>query len=181
MNAVVRSVDPTQPVFNVRMMDEVLGGSVAPRRTNTQLTAIFALLALLVASARVYAVVSYGVATPSRERGIRSALGASGSRLVGMISREIVWISATGMAIELAFALVFTQTLSETVYGVDVHDGFSDARVPLVLLMPIVLAILITASRAFRVFTNHIRFFNHPPIVVAIHQIHHAMFSKSCD
>ncbi|MFI5235933.1 MAG: ADOP family duplicated permease, partial [Gemmatimonadales bacterium] len=88
MQAAIHSVDPSQAIYHLRTMDDVLSTSVAPRRTNTILISLFAALALVLASFGVYAVVAYGVAQRSHEFGIRSALGATGRDLVGLVSRE---------------------------------------------------------------------------------------------
>ncbi|MEP6834413.1 MAG: ABC transporter permease [Gemmatimonas sp.] len=151
MNEVVRSVDPGQAVFNLRMMDDVVGTAVAPRRTSTQLISLFAVLAVLLASIGVYAVVSYGVASRARELGIRSALGATGSSLLAMISREMVWTSVIGIGVGLGAAWAFAQTLQGMLYGVNVHDPLSFLLVPLTLIVPTVFATVIPASRALRV------------------------------
>ncbi|MEP6778317.1 MAG: ABC transporter permease [Gemmatimonadaceae bacterium] len=148
-DAVLR-VDKSQAVFNVRMMDEVVSKSVAPRRTNTLLIAAFAALALLLASVGVYAVVSHGVSHRTRELGIRSALGASGSDLVRLISSEMLWVTIIGIVVGLAGAWALAKTLSSLVYGVDVHDGFTFAIVPLALIIPTLLATLLPARRVLR-------------------------------
>ena len=151
MNEIVRSVDPSQAVFNVRMMDDVIGSAISPRRTNTVLIATFALLALVLASVGVYAVVSFGVSNRAKELGIRSALGASGSNLLALISREMAWTSAIGIGVGLAIAWAFAQTVQSLVYGIDVHDALTFVAVPIVLLLPTFLATLVPAWRAYRV------------------------------
>ena len=151
MTEAVRSMDRGQAVFNVRMMDEVVGRSVAPRRTNTMLIAIFAGLALLLAALGVYAVVAYGVTQRSREFGIRSALGATSWSLLGMVSREMVAVLLAGVGIGLLAAWALARVLAALLYGVDVHDPFTFAAVPLVLLIPAAVATLVPASRAMRV------------------------------
>jgi ABC-type antimicrobial peptide transport system permease subunit len=133
------------------MMDEVIGSSVAPRRTNTLLISMFALLALLLASVGVYAVVSYSVSSRSKELGIRSALGATGSSLLAMISREMVWTASIGIAVGLGCAWAFARTLQGLVYGVEVHDTLSFVLVPLVLIVPTILATAIPALGALRI------------------------------
>ena len=80
------------------MMDDVIGASVAPRRTNTLLISAFATLALLLASLGVYGVISYGVAQRSRELGIRAALGATASDLMSLVSREMLWVVGVGLS-----------------------------------------------------------------------------------
>lgn len=151
MNEVVRSVDPSQPVFNMRMMDDVVGSAIAPRRINMQLISMFALIALLLASVGVYAVVSYGVSTREKELGIRSALGATGASLLTLISREMFSTSAIGISVGLAGAWMFAQTVQSLVYGVAVHDTISFVIVPIVLLLPTAVATVVPAWRAYRV------------------------------
>ncbi|MEP6834412.1 MAG: ABC transporter permease [Gemmatimonas sp.] len=151
MTAVVRSVDKTQAVFNARMMNDVLDLSVSPRRTNTLLINTFALLALALASVGIYAVVSYGVSHRSRELGIRSALGATGSSLMRMISREMVWVVIAGVGVGLAGAWALAKTMESLVYGIDVHDLRTFVIVPLSLIVPVVVATLIPARKVLSV------------------------------
>lgn len=151
MTEVVRSVDPAQAVFNVRMMEDVIGTAVTPRRTNTVLIATFALLALALASVGVYAVVSFSVSNRSKELGIRSALGASGGRLLAMISREMAWVAVGGVTVGLIGAWAWAKTVQSLVYGIEVHDTVSFVLVPLVLLLPTLFATVVPAWRAYRV------------------------------
>lgn len=151
MQAAVRSVDPSQVVYHVRTMDEVLSTSVAPRRTNTLLISLFAGLALLLASLGVYAVVAHGVAQRAREFGIRAALGATGFDLVSLVSREIAWVTAIGLAAGLAGAWALARVADSLMYGVTPHDPLTFIIVPIVLLVPVVLATLLPARRALHV------------------------------
>lgn len=151
MNEVVRSVDPRQAVFNLRMMQDVVDSSVAPRRTNTILIVSFALLALMLASVGVYAVVAFGVSSRAKELGIRSAMGATGVRLLMMITIEIGWVAMIGISIGLGGAWAVSQALQAMLYGVNAHDPLSFALVPLVLLIPTALATVVPAMRAIRV------------------------------
>jgi predicted permease len=147
----VRAMDPSQAVYNVRMMDEVVSTSVAPRRANTLLISAFAMLALVLAALGVYAVVSYGVTQRAREFGIRSALGATGQDLVRHVAAEMVPVTAIGVAVGLGGAWALARVLSSLVFGVDVHDAATFALVPLALVLPVVLATLVPARRAMRV------------------------------
>src|SRR4029078_9913901 len=94
----VRRADRTQAVYNVKMMEDVLGASVAPRRTNMMLIGIFAGVALVLSALGVYAVVAYGVAQRGRELGIRSALGANAANLVALVAGELLWVALAGVA-----------------------------------------------------------------------------------
>jgi putative ABC transport system permease protein len=151
MQDAVRSVDRRQAVFNVRMMEAVLGNAVAPRRTNTLLIAIFAGLALLLAALGVYAVMAYGVAQRSREFGIRAALGATARDIVALVTREMAIVIALGVSIGVAAAWGLSRVLAALLYGVDTHDPATFGTVPVVLVVAAVLATLIPAWRATRV------------------------------
>ena len=147
----VRTVDPTQAVFNVRMMDDVIGASVAPRRTNTVLITAFATLALVLASLGVYAVIAHGVAQRSRELGIRAALGATAGDLVSLVSREMLWVIAAGLAVGALGAWALARVMTTLLYNVDPHDAMTFTAVPLVLAVTAALATLGPAWRARRV------------------------------
>ena len=147
----VRAVDATQAVYNVRMMDDVVGASVAPRRTNTLLISAFAALALLLASLGVYGVISYGVAQRSRELGIRAALGATAGDLIALVSREMVWVISVGLLVGVAGAWALARVMTTLVYGIDTHDLTTFTMVPAVLAIAAVLATLGPALKARRV------------------------------
>lgn len=151
MTAVVRSVDNTQAVFNARMMDEVLNNSVAPRRTNTLLINTFALFALALASIGIYAVVAYDVSHRTRELGIRSAMGATASGLMLMISQEMIWVLAFGITAGVGGAWALAKTLESLVYGIGVHDPMTFVVVPIALALPAIAATLIPARRVLKV------------------------------
>ncbi|MGB7211094.1 MAG: ABC transporter permease [Gemmatimonadales bacterium] len=151
MQAAVRAVDPSQAVYHVRMMNQVLNTSVAPRRTNTILISLFAAVALVLASFGVYAVVAYGVAQRFHEFGIRSALGATGRDLIGLVSREMVWVAVLGLAVGLGGAWALMRIANSLIYGVTIHDPVTFVLAPVLLLVPVVMATLIPARRAARV------------------------------
>lgn len=147
----LRSAAPSQPFYNARMMRDVLGASVSLRRTNTILIGLFGALALVLSALGVYAVVSYGVAQRTREFGIRAALGASGGDLVALVSREMVVTVAAGLAIGLAGAWALSRLLESLLYEVQARDPMTFALVPLVLILPAIIATLVPALRAMRV------------------------------
>ncbi len=131
----VQRIDPSQAVFGERMMADVLGQSLAPRRTNTLLISIFAALAFILAAVGVAAVVSHGVARRHRELGIRAALGASGSNLLTLLSREMALVAVIGIGAGLAGAWALARVLSSLIYGVSIHDPVTFVAVPVLLLL----------------------------------------------
>jgi predicted permease len=147
----VHAVDPSQAIYNLRPMDDVVASSVAPRRANTILISGFAGVALLLSLIGIYAVVSYNVTQRTREFGIRSALGATGTELVRLVTSEMGWVAGIGVAGGVAGAWALSKVLSSLIYGVTVHDPWSFAAAPLLLLVPAVIAAVIPARRATKV------------------------------
>ncbi|HSD33561.1 MAG TPA: ADOP family duplicated permease [Gemmatimonadales bacterium] len=146
----VRQVDPAQAVYNVRMMSDVLGTSLRPRRTNTLLIVLFGALALVLAALGVYAVVRHGMAQRTRELGIRSALGATGGDLVALVAREMLGATVAGLAAGLLGAWALARVLASQLYEVKIGDGASFALAAAVLLAAAALATLLPARRALR-------------------------------
>lgn len=151
MTAAVRAVDPRQAVYNVRMMDDVVSHSVAPRSTNTLLITVFGAIALLLSAFGVYGVVSYSAARRTREFGIRAALGATATNIVTLVGREMIGVLIAGVALGLGGAWALSRVLASLLYEVNVHDlrTFLLAPVPLVLLA--IVATLVPSIRATRV------------------------------
>jgi putative ABC transport system permease protein len=147
----VHSVDRSQAVYNVRMMEDVISTSVAPRRTNTTLIAIFGALALLLSAFGVYAVVSFSVTRRAREFGIRAALGASGRNIAALVGGEMMWIVGLGLALGLGGAWALSRVMTSLLYGVDIHDAATFVAVPLALIVPAAVATLVPTWRAVRV------------------------------
>src|SRR6185312_14119792 len=127
----VRAIDPTQAVYEARMMDDVIATSVAPRRTNTVLIAIFGALAL--------------------EFGIRAALGATGRDIAALVVGEMAPVVATGLALGMLGAWALSRVLASLLYGVGAHDVATFVAAPVVLIIPALLATLVPVRRAMRV------------------------------
>jgi putative ABC transport system permease protein len=147
----VHAVNPSQAVYSVQMMNDVIDRSVAPRRTNTLLLTLFAGLALVLAILGVYSVVAYGVHQRARELGIRAALGATGHDLVAMVAREMAWSSGLGTVAGLAGAWALSRLLTTFLFGISAHDPVTFVAVPLMLLVATGAATLIPARRVLRV------------------------------
>jgi putative ABC transport system permease protein len=147
----MRAVAPSQAVYNVRTMEQVVRSSVTPRRTNTILITLFGALALMMSVLGVYAVVAYGVAQRTREFGIRAALGATASNLVALVSREMATVVVLGIVAGLAGAWALGRVIASLLYEVDARDPATLMAVPLLLIVPAIVATLIPALRAVRV------------------------------
>ncbi len=147
----LREVAPTQPGYNLRMLDEIIGESVRPRRTNVTLLTLFAGSALALASLGVYGVVRYSASQRNREFGIRAALGARGKALIGLLVTELSGAVVVGLLVGLAGAWGFSRVLTALLYGIEPRDVKTFLAAPFALLIPAAVAVLIPALRASRV------------------------------
>jgi putative ABC transport system permease protein len=151
----VAALDQNIPVSPVLTMDEVLSGSLAPRRFNLLLLSAFAVVALLLAAVGIYGVLSYWVEQRTREIGIRMALGASASdifRLVVFRAMSAVAVGlVAGVLVALALARLLSSTLSGLLFGVRATDPATFAVVTLLLALVSLVACYVPARRAIRV------------------------------
>jgi putative ABC transport system permease protein len=147
----VQSVDPGLPLFNVRSMREVLDDSLAPRRFSSSLVGAFAAVALLLASLGIYGLLAYMVGQKSHEIGIRIALGAQPSDILGLILRRGMVLSSAGIFTGLLLAAVAAPAIASLLYGVHPIDPLVFLSVPAVFLVVAFLASSIPARRALRV------------------------------
>ena len=151
MTDAVHAVDASQAVYNVRTMDAVVAKSIAPRRTNTTLIALFGALALALSAFGVYAVVSYSVTRRAREFGIRAALGATHADIAALVGKEMFGVVLLGVTLGLGGAWALAHVMAALLFQIDTHDGPSFIAVPLLLLAPSAIATLIPARRAMSV------------------------------
>ncbi len=139
------------PVYDVRSMAQVAGGSIHSQRFMMALVAAFGLLALALATIGIYGVMSYAVARRSREFGIRAALGAAPSRILGMVVARGLVMAAAGIAAGTAGALVLTRLLAGLLYGVTARDPVAFIAAPVVLTLAALTACYVPARRAVKV------------------------------
>ncbi len=147
----VAAVDPDIPAAGLRTLDAMLAETVARPRAASRIGASFALLALLVAAAGIYGVLSYAVQSRTREIGIRAALGADAGRLVGMVLGHATRLIALGLALGVAGALAAGAALSGVLFGVRSWDPASLLAAAALLGAVGTLAAWIPARRAVRV------------------------------
>ncbi|MCH8936714.1 MAG: FtsX-like permease family protein [Gemmatimonadetes bacterium] len=141
----------TLPLADLQEMETVLYESVARPRFLTLLLAIFGGVALALAAVGTYGVMSYTVAERNHEMGIRMALGAKAGSVVKLVLVQGLKVSALGLALGLAGALVLTKLMSSILYGVSNTDVMTFVSVPALLALVSVVACWIPARRATRV------------------------------
>lgn len=115
MRAAVRGADSEQPISNVRTMSEVLARSLAQRRLLLTIMVSFGCAALLLALVGIYAVVSYSVSQRTGEIGIRIALGAQPSDVLGMILHQSMMPVVTGLLVGLGLSLASAEGVKRIV------------------------------------------------------------------
>ncbi len=151
VRAAIREVDPNQPIANMRTMAEILGGETSDRRVGTTLIAVFALLALLLASIGIYGLLSYFVAQHRPEIGVRLALGAKRGDIVGLILLRGMKPVLVGAVIGLVLALGVTKMIESLLFGVSAFDPVTFAAVSLLLLTVALLTCCVPALKASKV------------------------------
>jgi len=147
----VVEVDPSQTIFLVRTLDEILGNALTQRRQQMTLLTMFAGLALLLTAIGIYGVMSYNVAQRTQEIGVRLALGAQPRHMLALVLRQGLGLTVLGVVLGLAGALMLTRLLRSLLFEVNPIDPLTFALVPLLLLGVALLACYLPARRAARV------------------------------
>ena len=147
----VWAVDKEQPVTDVKTIDQYVADSVSPRRFNAMLLAIFASLALILASVGIYGVMAYSVTQRTHEIGIRVALGAQSSQVIKLVIGRGMSLVLVGVMIGLAGALWLTRVMTSLLYGVSATDPTTFAVVAALLVAVALMASYIPARRATKI------------------------------
>ena len=145
------SVDKDQPVARVATMDSLLATTTAERRFALVLFEAFGLVALALASAGIYGALAGSVAERTREIGVRMALGAERRDVLGMILRQGLKLTLSGVGIGLLVACAATRMLTKLLYGVSATDPLTFGGVALLLTGVALIACYLPARRATKV------------------------------
>ena len=151
VRAIVRDLDRTVAVSDVRTMDAVVDESIRGTRFTVLLVGAFAIAALLLGAIGIYGVMSYLVGQRTQEMGIRLALGAGVSVVIGLVVGRAARLALVGVAVGLIAALFATQWLGALLYEVSARDPLTFVAVPLLFLLVAVLASYAPARRATRI------------------------------
>ncbi len=147
----VQALDKSQPVYAIQTMEQIVDGSLSPRRTNTQLLAGFAALALLLAAVGIYGVMAYFVTQRTNEIGVRVALGAQKRDILKLIVGKGTVLTLAGAAIGVVASIGVTRFLQSLLFGVSATDPLTFFVVPALLCGVALTACYIPARRAMRV------------------------------
>ena len=147
----VHAMNPTQPLSNVRPLEELVDRSTANRRFSMLLLTAFATVALLLAAIGIYGVTAYSVSQRTSEMGLRIALGAQPKDVLALVLRESLGRVAFGMALGLTGAVALTRLLSSPLFHVAPLDPATFAAAFALLLAMAGVAAIVPGKRATRV------------------------------
>ena len=142
------SVDREQTITSISTFDQMVGEAVARPRLLTVLLGLFGTLGLALGAVGLYGVLSYLVSSRQREIGVRIALGAPRSTVLGMVVRRGLAMAAIGTAIGLVAAFSLTRYLRDVLFGVETTDPMTYGLVVVSMLVVAGLASAIPARRA---------------------------------
>jgi ABC-type antimicrobial peptide transport system permease subunit len=148
MRAVVRDIDPEQPIYHVRTLEALVGDAMLPSRTSAGMVTIFGVVALILAAIGIYGVVAYGVSQQAREFGVRMALGATPRDVVQLVLRHGLVMIGTGVALGIVGALAVSGALRGVLHGISSTDPGTYAAAAVVLTLSGAAACAVPAWRA---------------------------------
>jgi putative ABC transport system permease protein len=151
VRAAVLEVDRNLPITRVETMDAALSDSIATARLMTSLLIAFAAVALVMAAAGLYGVISYTVAQRTQEIGVRVALGAEPRAVIRLIAVDGLRLTAIGMAIGTGAALAAARALRSVLFAVSPADPATYAAVLAIFAATAGAALVIPARRALAV------------------------------
>jgi putative ABC transport system permease protein len=149
--AQVRAVDQGQPVYDVKSMDQSIADQTAGVGAAATSMTIYAVIALLLATTGIYAVISYSVARRTHEIGIRIALGAGQGDVLKMVAWQASRMAGLGLAIGIPLAFLLSRAVSSALYNVVALDAMTFAIFTALLAASALLASYLPARRAARV------------------------------
>jgi predicted permease len=151
VRAAIWEIDSDLPLADVRTLEEIVSSSVVELSFTMFTLGIAALLALALGGIGLYGVLSYAVARRVQEIGVRLALGARSSEVLGMVVWDGVRVAALGLVAGLAGAAALTRLLDGILFGVEALDPLTFAAMSAVLMAVATLAAYLPARRAARV------------------------------
>jgi putative ABC transport system permease protein len=147
----IRTLDPNQPVSDIRTMNQVMSEWVSRSRFNTLLLGLFAGLATLLSAVGIFGVMNYSVALRTREIGLRLAVGAQPRQVLLLVLRQGLLLTIVGVVLGLAAAFALTRLLTSLLFGVTAVDATTFTTISILLLIVSLLACYLPARRAMRI------------------------------
>jgi putative ABC transport system permease protein len=147
----VRGVDPDQPAYDLRSLEQVLSDNLSGIEQTARLMLVFGFTALTLAAAGIFAVMAYSVTQRTHEIGVRLALGARHVDVLRLVVGFAMKLAAVGMVIGLVLAALLTRALSSALFGVVQTDITTFALLTFLLAMVAAMAAYLPARWATKV------------------------------
>lgn len=151
VKAVVRSIDPRLPVFNIRTLRAQIDAGLSSEQVLSFLSTLFSILATALAAIGLYGIVAYAVSRRTREIGVRLAIGAQRSDIRALFLRELLLVVGAGLVLGLPLAFSASQALKSLLYGVQPGDEATLAIASATILAVSFLATLLPMRKASRI------------------------------
>ena len=151
VRAAIRALDPSSPLTALSTVEAQIGESLAIRRFQAWLLALFSMLAVILSAVGIFGLMAQVVVRRTPEIGVRLALGASPWNVLSLVVRQSVGLAAAGTMLGIAGALALARGLQSLLFGVGAADPLSYAGAALVMAVSVVLACALPAWRASRV------------------------------
>jgi putative ABC transport system permease protein len=147
----MKEIDGSQPLHNLRMMTDIFSESISRPRFNSQLISLLTAIAFILTAVGIYGIISYSVSHRTHEIGIRLALGARPADIMRMIISHGLTVALFGIAIGLAAAFALTRFIRSLLYEVSPTDPLTFIAMPIVIAVVVIAATSIPARRATKV------------------------------
>jgi putative ABC transport system permease protein len=147
----VEALGPGRPVFDIRLMYDIVEASIDNTRFTMLVLSGFAVASLVLAGVGLYGTLAYLASQRTQEFGVRLALGATATSILRLVIREGCLLSGLGAALGLAGAMAVTRVLRGLLYGVTPLDGLTIAGVVALVAAVALVAVGVPAWRAARV------------------------------
>jgi putative ABC transport system permease protein len=151
VRAIIAGLDPNLPVADVRSFEEVVHRSLSPQRFNVILLTAFGGLALLLATTGIYGVLAYTMNRRTAEIGLRVALGASRTNILGIALRQGMRPALVGMLLGALGAWWLSRYLEALLFDIKPFDIFTYVTVAALLLATALIACILPGRRAMRI------------------------------
>jgi len=151
LRAVVRELDPDQPLARVAALNELFDNRTAARRFNTWLLGAFGAAATTLTAIGLYSLLAYLVALRRHEMAVRVAIGGTPAHVLGLVVRQVACVVGIGMSAGLCGALMAARSMRGLLFGIQPWDPLSQGATIALLCASAVLAAWIPARRAMRV------------------------------
>jgi putative ABC transport system permease protein len=147
----VAEIDPDLPLTDIGLFDDLIAKVFATKRLAVTVVSIFSGAALLLAAVDLYAVLSYAVSQRTREIGVRMALGAQTSDILGLVTRQGLKIVSIGLLIGFLTSFALIHFIKSILFEVSPSDPIALGSSVLALGLAALLACLLPAFRATRI------------------------------